>query len=133
MTFCTAINCMDGRVQTPVNAYLRKRFKAEFVDTITEAGPNRILAEGKDLTTIHSILNRLKISVERHHSTGIAIVGHHDCAGNPAPEAIQIDHLHKSMQWLHRNFPQVDIAGIWVNAQWQSVEIPLALPPEDKS
>jgi hypothetical protein len=44
MAFCTAVTCMDGRVQLPVNAYLRERFGADFVDTITEPGPNAVLA-----------------------------------------------------------------------------------------
>ncbi|MHC5086790.1 MAG: carbonic anhydrase, partial [Planctomycetota bacterium] len=27
MSFCTAINCMDGRVQLPVIPFLQNRFK----------------------------------------------------------------------------------------------------------
>jgi hypothetical protein len=37
---------MDGRVQLPVIDYLRKRFGVEHVDSVIEAGPNLILAEG---------------------------------------------------------------------------------------
>ena len=44
MIFCTAINCMDGRVQAPVNAYLRTRFNADYVDAVTEPGPALVLA-----------------------------------------------------------------------------------------
>ena len=36
--FCTVINYIDGRVQLPVIRYLQKRFDAEYVDSITEAG-----------------------------------------------------------------------------------------------
>jgi carbonic anhydrase len=92
MRFCTVINCMDGRVQLPVNRYLQKRFNVKYVDSITEAGPNLILSEEKSITSIQSILERLKISIENHNSAGIAIVGHHDCAGNPAPQNDQIIH-----------------------------------------
>ena len=75
---------MDDRVQLPVIKYLQKRFDAEFVDSITEPGPNFILSEQRDSVSIQSILERLRISIERHKSIGIAVVGHHDCAGNPA-------------------------------------------------
>jgi len=40
MIFCTAVNCMDGRVQLPVINYLKERFSANYVDMITEPGPN---------------------------------------------------------------------------------------------
>ena len=47
MKFCTAVNCMDGRVQLPVISYMMDRFGADCVDVISEPGPNRIIAEGK--------------------------------------------------------------------------------------
>ena len=40
MSFCTAINCMDGRVQLPVIRFLQERFKVDYVDVISEPGPN---------------------------------------------------------------------------------------------
>ena len=48
MSFCTAINCMDGRTQLPVIEFLKDKFGVEFVDTITEPGPVRILADQPD-------------------------------------------------------------------------------------
>jgi hypothetical protein len=44
MTFCTVVNCIDGRVQLPVIEFLKNRFGVDFVDCITEAAPVRILA-----------------------------------------------------------------------------------------
>lgn len=41
---------MDGRVQLPVIKYLQDRFKVQYVDTITEPGPNLILAEQMPLS-----------------------------------------------------------------------------------
>ena len=82
MGFCTAVNCMDGRVQIPVIEFLRKRFGVEHVDTITEPGPNRILALHSDGGPAASILSRVALSVEKHGSVGIAVAGHFDCAGS---------------------------------------------------
>ena len=125
MQFCTAINCMDGRVQIPVISFLQKRFSAEFVDTITEAGPNLILAKQKDGSQIRSILERLKVSINIHHSVGVAIVGHHDCAGNPAPKKVQINHLYQSVQLIQKQFEHIEVISVWVdeNRDVQEIEI----------
>jgi len=123
MTFFTAINCMDGRVQLPVIRYLQKRFNVKYVDSITEPGPNLILANNIDLFAQRSIFERLKISIENHNSKGIAIVGHHDCAGNPAPKADQIDHLKQSIQQLQLRYKTMPIIGLWVDQNWEVHEI----------
>ncbi len=44
MPFSTTINCIDGQVQLLVMRYLQKKYDIEYVDSITEAAPNRILA-----------------------------------------------------------------------------------------
>lgn len=86
-SFATAINCIDGRTQIPVIDYIRKKYKVDYVDMITEPGPIRVLAENTDKPTIESIKRRVGISTEKHGSVHIVIVGHHDCAGNPVEKA----------------------------------------------
>jgi len=119
MKFCTVINCMDGRVQIPVIQYLMKKFNADYVDSITEAGPNRILFEGKNISAIEAILKKIRISVEKHYSVGIAITGHYDCAGNPASEKDQIRHIKKSIDFLKNEFGNIEILGLWVDKNWK--------------
>jgi len=123
MKFCTVINCMDGRIQLPVVSFLQNRFNAEFVDIITEAGPNLILAEQINQTQIQSIFERLKISINTHNSIGVAIVGHHDCAGNPALKKEQINHLHQSVQLIQEQFKHIEIIALWVDEDWNVMEI----------
>ena len=72
MSFYTAINCMDGRVQLPVINYLKDRFKAEYIDSVTEAGPVLYLAEKTDSQQVKSILQRIDISINNHKSKGIS-------------------------------------------------------------
>jgi len=43
--FVTVINCIDGRVQKPVINKFQKDYNADYIDMITEPGPNLILAE----------------------------------------------------------------------------------------
>jgi len=123
MSFCTAINCMDGRVQLPVIEYLMKRFDARWVDEITEPGPNGILARGNDEILVGSIMSRLAISVEKHGSSGIAVVGHHDCAGNPGGRDKQDADTRAAVAFVRRAYPDLPAIGLWLGDDWRVVEI----------
>ena len=114
---------MDGRVQLPVSEYLKVRFGVEFVDTITEPGPNRILAEETDARLLSSLVERLRISIEQHGSVGIAVAGHHDCAGNPSAEPEQEAHTRAAMGVVRKWFPDIPVIGLWVDAEWTVREL----------
>src|SRR6056297_552887 len=118
MSFCTVINCMDGRVQVPVITYLQERFNADYVDSITEPGANRVLAEDQNSAQVRSILDRLQISVEKHHSAGVAIVGHHNCAGNPAPKETQLRQIEAAVTRMGQSYSDIQIIGLWVDHDW---------------
>lgn len=115
--FGTAINCMDGRTQLSVNEYLRRRYELDYIDTITEPGPAKILAENQ--AGIASIQNRVKISAEAHGSKLIAIVAHHDCAGNPVPKEVQLEQLKSALKTVRAWNYEVKCIGLWVNENWQ--------------
>jgi len=87
--FATALNCMDGRVQKPVIEFLEKKYKVDFVDMITEPGIDKVLAEGNK-KILKEIKKKIEISVKKHGSKIVAVVGHADCAGNPVDKK---DHL----------------------------------------
>lgn len=123
MKFCTVINCMDGRVQLPVIKYMQKRFHANYVDAITEPGPNRVLADNQNAAQVQSIFDRLRISVEKHNSAGIAIVGHHDCAGNPAPKDSQLRQIEAAATQIGQAYPDVAVIGLWVDKDWVVHEV----------
>ena len=119
MDFCTSIHCMDGRIQVPICEYLKSNYNAEFVDTITEAGPCKIIAENKDINAINSILQRVKISIDVHKSNLIAISGHFDCAGNPCEADIQKGQIKQSVEYFKNLYPNTEIIGLWVDSKWQ--------------
>src|SRR4030042_4330195 len=96
--FATAINCIDGRTQIPVIAYVRKKYRADYVDMVTEPGPIRILAENKDKVALESIRRRVEISTGKHGSGNIVIVGHHNCAGNLAEKETQLKQILESIE-----------------------------------
>lgn len=115
--FGTAINCMDGRTQLPVNEYLKKEYGLDFVDTVTEPGPVKMLAE--NTTGVESIKQRVNISIQAHGSKLIAIVAHHDCAGNPVAKETQHEQIKLALKNLSVwNYP-VQLIGLWVNENWE--------------
>ncbi len=86
-TFFTSIGCMDGRVQDPIRNFGQKLFGAQYPDTITEAGLVGLLGkESVDELLLQSIKKKILISVEKHHSEGIIVHGHQECAGNPVED-----------------------------------------------
>ena len=123
MTFATAINCLDGRVQEPVIRFLKETYELDYVDMVTEPGPNRILSEEKESFRIESIRKRVQLSVERHGSELVAISGHYDCAGNPSDESAQKRQIRSAMRMLESWNFNVSIVGLWVNSHWAVVPI----------
>lgn len=123
MEFCTVVSCMDGRIQLPVNEFMCQRFNAEYVDTITEAGPNRILAEGREGALLDSVFDRIAISIDLHGSRAIGIVAHYDCAGSPGDETIQRTLLKRALQLLQERITGVEIVGLWVDENWHVFEV----------
>lgn len=122
-SFATAINCMDGRTQIPVIDYIRKKYHVDYVDMITEPGPIRVLAENTDKPTIESIKRRVEISTEKHDSVHIVIVGHHDCAGNPAEKATQLKQILESI-WTVRSWNlRAETLGLWIDEEWVAHEV----------
>ena len=123
MKFCTAITCMDGRIQLPVITYLQQRFNAKYVDLITEAGINLVLLNQENSNLIKSIMEKIRISVEVHKSVSIAVVGHYDCAGNPASEVEQYKHTQDSINFIQKKYNQLEVIGLWVDENWKVKEI----------
>jgi hypothetical protein len=115
--FGTAINCMDGRVQEPVINWMKVRYGLDYVDMITEPGPIKLVAD-QDPVAMESILKRLSISINKHHSGIVAVVGHHDCAGNPVPRDAQVEHIKKSIEVLQPVLRDVKIIGLYVSDTW---------------
>ncbi|MBC8450910.1 MAG: hypothetical protein ISS31_09125 [Kiritimatiellae bacterium] len=123
MSFCTAINCIDGRVQLPVIRYLQERWGTLYVDVVSEAGPVRSLSDSADSEARRSILRRVGTSIEAHRSRGVAVVAHADCAGNPVDDEQQRRELALSVDYIAESFPETPVLGLWVDAQSSVAEV----------
>ena len=116
--FATAITCMDGRVQAPVSEWMKQQLGVDYVDTITEPGPDGILGDKTNMTLVESIRKRVEISVQKHGSRNVAVVAHHDCAGNPVDPKVHLEQVERAVElvqswgygcrvfalWLDQNF-----------------------------
>ena len=120
--FACAINCMDGRVQDAVKNYMQENYGVDYVDMVTEPGPNKILANNSDQPVIENIKKRVEVSTHHHGSKVIAIVGHFGCAGNPTEKEIQIGHLQKAEETLKSLGFKEKIVLLWVDGDWKTVE-----------
>jgi len=114
---------MDGRVQLPVIQFLQHRFEAEHVDSVTEPGPIKAMAEDQDGAMVASIRERVDISIHKHGSIALAIVAHYDCAGNPLTKEEQLPQLEKAVTFARATWPQATVIGLWVDEQWQVSEV----------
>ena len=110
---------MDGRIQEPIINFLKEHYDVEYVDTITEAGPCKILASNENPVLVNSILERVEISTQKHNSELIAISGHFDCAGNPCDRDTQVGQIKQSIQFCKNIYPDVEIIGLWVDDKWK--------------
>ncbi|MET3683334.1 hypothetical protein ABID56_001429 [Alkalibacillus flavidus] len=117
-TFATAINCMDGRTQEPVIQWMKQQYNVDYVDQINEAGPNKALLQG-DAKMIESIKQKLSISNQGHGSQALAIVGHHDCAGNPVDKPEKVEQIKQGVALVRSWGYDMDIVGLYVNDDWE--------------
>ena len=121
--FATAINCMSGRVQLPVMTYIKNTQGVDYVDMITAPGVNKLLAEGIYLTTTELIKKSAEISVDGHGSRLIAIVGHHDCSGNPADKEVQRKQTLAAVRIVNSWALNTRVVGLWVDENWKVSEV----------
>ena len=121
--FTTVINCMDGRTQLPVIEWLKREHGVDHVDSITEPGPVRILAEAKDAPALESIRRRLSISVNKHGSSRVAIIAHADCAGNPTDKQTQLGQLRAAGTTVSSWGMDVQIDLLWLDDDWRVLHV----------
>lgn len=125
-TFFTSIGCMDGRAQVPIANYGKQRYQVLFPDTITEAGLVGILANNPSSEFLESLKKKILISVEKHHSKGIIVHGHQECAGNPVEDNIHKENVINAVKIIGSMVPGVEVRPVFVvkeNNNWTVQEL----------
>jgi hypothetical protein len=65
----------------------------------------------------------MSLSIDKHSSIGIAVAGHHDCAGNPGDKDHQNRDTAEAVRFLRERFPDTLISGLWIDEHWTCHEI----------
>ena len=110
--FATSVTCMDGRIQIPLANWIKENYSVDYVDTITEPGVDKKVAESNDL---ESIKTKVGISINAHGSGLIVVSGHYDCAGNPVSDDEHIAHIKKGVEIINSWNLGVKVIGAWVD------------------
>lgn len=122
-TFATAINCIDGRVQSPVADHIKNKYGVDFVDMITVPGADKELCQHGDSAVQESIKKYTGISVNKHNSALIAVCGHHDCAGNPVDRDTHMAEIRDDVELVRSWGFGVKVIGLWINENWLAEEV----------
>lgn len=89
MKFTTCLNCMDGRVQLPIIYWI-----------------------------MDNLLKKIDISIEKHNSSIIFVVGHYDCGGNPVDDETHKKQIRIAVEKVKRWKPSIPVIGLWVSNEW---------------
>jgi Asp/Glu/hydantoin racemase len=117
-SFGTAINCIDGRAQRPVADWVATNGQTQYVDMVTEAGVDGLLARGPSEREAQ-IRQAVAVSVNAHGSQIVAIAGHYGCAGHPVSDDEHKQSIRQAAQVVAGWGLSVRVVGLWVNDQWQ--------------
>jgi len=130
--FFTSVGCMDGRAQEVVAEFGRKKFGAEFPDTITEAGlVGKLSQDPVDQSLVNSIKFKIvDVSIGKHHSKGVVVHGHQECAGNPVDDKKHKEDIRKSVEVVKSLVnSSVPVFGVFVKrspehaSKWEIEEV----------
>lgn len=116
-TFFTTVGCMDGRVQSAVAKFGREKLGAIYPDTLTEAGlVGKLAIQEKDPALIDTIsFKLLDVSIGKHHSIGVIVHGHEECAGNPVNDLQHREDIKKSVLFIKEMVKgEIPVIGVWV-------------------
>ncbi|HJU79106.1 MAG TPA: carbonic anhydrase [Nitrososphaeraceae archaeon] len=121
--FGTAINCIDGRTQEPVIEFMKHKYGIDGVDMVTFPGADGIISSSGNSDVKALIRNAVSISIEKHGSQIIAVIGHFDCAGNPGNKEHHYEHIDKAVVEVSSWGLGAEIVGLYVNDNRQIEQV----------
>jgi hypothetical protein len=121
--FGTAINCIDGRTQEVVIDHMKQKYNIDGVEMVTFPGADGIFSSGDHSEAIALIRRAVSISIEKHGSQIIAVVGHYDCAGNPGDREHHYIYLRRAMHEVSSWNLHAQVIGLYVNDKREIEEV----------
>ncbi|MFI7549436.1 carbonic anhydrase [Micromonospora sediminimaris] len=131
--FATLLSCIDGRIQRPLDEWVKRHLDVEYLDTITEPGPEALLATTGE-SRLDSLLDKVRVSQRAHGSATLVVAAHSDCAGNPVSVAEHHRQLRAGLSRLATRLPGTRIlavhAGRCGDRCWAPELVAEVIPPK---
>ena len=118
--FATSVSCIDSMLQLPLSKWIKENYSIDYVDTITEPGDDKAIAEK---SILDSIKTKISISVNAHKSELVVISGHYDCAANPVSNEEHIEMIKKDVEIITSLNLGVKVIGVWVDDSWNVIPV----------
>ena len=101
-----------------------------FAHAHSTAGKIRVALEKErlevdNLAYFMRVCGCIDISVKKHGSRHIFVVGHDDCAGNPLKRSEQEQQLRIVVSRIHGVYQNCQVTALYVDDQWQCTEVEL--------
>ena len=119
LDFLKKIADIELQVSRIKTAYMSKFENVMNAVTFAEVGEHETAGNLVDIAILESIQKRMNISVNLHGSKVVAVVAHHDCAGNPVEKEKQIEQLNASINTLKSWGFAVEYIKLWVDNNWR--------------
>jgi hypothetical protein len=115
-------------VQRPVVDYLRRQYGVDYVDLITEPGPERAMTDPARTEIQAAIRRNASFSVAGHDAELIAVTAHDDCLGNDADSTTRLAQLRAARQVVTGWDLGVEVIALWVHMDGNVEESATAIP-----
>jgi hypothetical protein len=102
---------------------MKQNSNIDGVDMVTFPGVDGIFSNEDHSEEIALIRRAVSISIQKHGSKIIAIVGHYDCAGNPGAREYHYMHIRKAMHEVSSWDLHADVVGMYVNDKREIEEV----------
>jgi len=99
---------------------MKLHLNVDYVDLITEPGPDKALALATDVTA--TVLKKVRFSASVHNPVALAIAGHHDCIANPVSKEEHFVQIKEAVGIIMAWGIRIRTIGLWVN-EWNWVDV----------
>ena len=107
---------------------MRRMYGVDYVDLITEPGPEWALTDPTRAGVQAAIQRNARFSVHGHDAELIAVTAHDDCLGNDADSGTRLAQLRDAQQVVTGWDLGVDVIGLWVHMDGRVEEAATAIP-----
>jgi hypothetical protein len=99
---------------------MKLHLNVDYVDLITEPGPDKALAVATDATA--TVFKKVRFSASAHNPVAVAIAGHHDCIANPVSKEEHLVQIKDAVRIIIGWGIRIRTIGLWVN-EWNWVDV----------